>query len=98
MIKVERHQKLRLQEFNKFDVERILKEVITQLGAENDKLLKLIDQHGDAIDEETLEYFLEEVANNAAQVVRISSLLFYKDDIYNFFSSGPLIRKDEVET
>ena len=94
---MEQQRNMRLQEFNKFDIERILKEVINELNNENDRIIEFIDQNGNVLDSATTSSFLEEAANNAAQVVRISSMLFYKDDIYNFFSSGPLIRKEDVQ-
>lgn len=91
------HQKLRLQDFNSFDVERLLKEVIETLVEENQSIDNTLITVEEILQKDTLMYFLEENANNAAQIVRISSILLYKDDIYNFFSGGPLIRKEDVE-
>lgn len=92
-----RHQVERMQDFNRYDVERILKEVLSNLDRTNEQVMKLLNTHGESLGEPTINFFLEDIQNNSAQMVRLSSLIIHQDDIFRFFSNGPLIRKDEVE-
>jgi hypothetical protein len=88
------YQKLRLQEFNDFDVERLLKGVVDTLEEENDGRLAFIEANMDVVDNETLTTFANEVENNSAEMIRVTSILTHTDDIYMYFANGPLFRKD----
>lgn len=87
-------QKLRLQEFNDFDIERILKGVIDTLDENNDDRDAFIESNLDIVDNDTLARFANDIENDSAEMVRITSILTHTDDIYVYFANRPLFRKD----
>ena len=88
------HEKLRLQEFNRFDIERILRENIETLNLENQRMLARSEEYGESLGSNTQRFMLNEIENNTAQALRILSILFYSNDIDTVFASGPLVRKE----
>lgn len=88
------YQKLRLQEFNDFDMERLLKGVIDSLEIDNSLKEALLDTSSELLDNETRFRFAQSIENNAAEIARVTSILTHTDDIYSYFINGPLFRKD----
>lgn len=93
-----KYRKLRLQEFNDFDIERLLKKSIDSLIDENESRLTFIDVNQDILDKDIIKDFGEIVENNAAEIVRVTSVLTHTDDVYSYFTGGPLFRKDRDAT
>lgn len=87
-------QKLRLQEFNSFDLERILKENIDTLDEENTSLLGLIETYAAEGTAEFIKGKSDEMQDNAAEAMFLTSLLHNDEDVYSHFTGGPLFRKD----
>lgn len=87
-------QKLRLQEFNDFDLERILKENIDKLELETGDLISFITEFQDSAPVELIENSAISAQNNAGEVMYVTSILHHDDDIYSYFTGGPLFRKD----
>lgn len=88
------YQKLRLQEFNDFDVERVLKGVVDTLEEDNENREGVLLNPPFPISEDTIEEFSEVIQDNSAEIIRITSILTHTDDVYSYFSNGPLFRKD----
>lgn len=87
-------RKLRLQEFNDFDIERLLKKVIDGIEEENEKRLNFIEENQHVYSGETIRSMSEVVNLDSAEIVFITSLLTHTDNIYSYFANGPLFRKD----
>jgi len=88
------YRKLRLQEFNRFDIERTLKNTIDHLVDENDDILEFLNSNAEFLDKDTVVDLSERAANNSSEIVHVSSVLTHTDDVYSYFSQGPLFRKD----
>lgn len=93
-MKMKNYQKLRLNEFNEFDLERIMKDNIEILGEENDNALALISDVNTNMSVETIDNFINMIDDFAGESVYILSMLHHADDIYVYFTNGPLFRKD----
>lgn len=83
-----------MQEFNDFDLERLLKGVIDTLEEDNAEREKLLSSPPLQIDDDTRTEFSNAIKDNAAEMIRVSSVLTHTDDIYSYFEGGPLFRKD----
>lgn len=88
------YKKLRLQEFNSFDVERLLKGVIDTLEHDNGTRADVLSNPPVAIDKQIQAHFAESMQHNSAEMIRVTSVLTHTDDIYSYFVNGPLFRKD----
>lgn len=88
------YQKLRLVEFNSFDIERLLKENVDTLEEENNSILEFIESSGDELPSDVIVEFSETVEDNTAEEIYILSLTHHAENIYNYFAGGPLFRKD----
>lgn len=84
----------RFQEFNDFDVERLLKKTIDTLDEEIQKKIAILNNPPIPLDQQTIQRFAQEIENDAAEILRVTSILTHTDDIYSYFSNGPLFRKD----
>ena len=93
-MKTDNYKKLRLQEFNDFDMERLLKGVTDSLEKDNESRLRTLEEYSDDMDPQLKTEFAEAIENNAAEIVRVSSILTHTDDVYSYFTNGPLFRKD----
>lgn len=87
-------KKMRLQEVNDFDLERLLKDVIDTLEDDNLKRLSLIEEPPMEISNDILADYGDAIVNNSAEMIRVTSIITHTDDIYSYFSNGPLFRKD----
>lgn len=92
----ESYERLRLREFNPFDVERILKENADQLETENDDLLRFIKENKFSSDmpPDVITEMEESLKKNAAEITRLLSVTYHTDDLSSAFFKGPLYRKD----
>jgi hypothetical protein len=88
------YQKLRLTEFNQFDIERLMKTNIDKLEAENVETLQFINNGKDFLPQIVVNEMVETIEDKSAETTYIASVLHHTDDIYSFFRDGPLFRKD----
>lgn len=91
---VERYDRLRLQEFTSFDIERLLKNNADAITEENEHRLDFVERNQAEYSPEIIKEFVESIQNNAAEAVHVISILHHTDDIYSFFANRPLFRED----
>lgn len=87
-------ERLRLQEFNDFDIERLLKNNVDSLDAENVQRMDFIEENQTELNPAIIVEFAESIENNAAEMLYVTSILHHTNDIYTYFSKGPLFRED----
>lgn len=88
------YQKLRLTEFNHFDIERLMKTNVDTLDNENKETLQFIKEKEEILPQEVVNEFVETVEDKASEMIYVLSVLHHTENVYAFFTDGPLFRKD----
>ena len=84
-------QKLRLQEFNAYDNERILRENIYDLEQENIRIENLVEEMVRLkISIPVIINWMRQMENNAAEIVYINSLVQLDLESYDFAATSTL--------
>lgn len=91
------NERLRLQEFNSYDIERILRENVYDLDVENKRIEGMVNEMLlQKIPTTIILKWLNQLQNNASEIVYVNSLVQHDLSSYNF-SDNTMFKIRRVE-